>query len=79
MDFMYFSGYVTFAYLWTWIAKTAIDQLKNEPNYSTFYEPKIKTAQFYFKKILPRAQMHVEGINGGLDVLMQHKEDEFVF
>lgn len=79
VDFMYFSGYVTFAYLWAWMAKTAIDQLKNEPNDSAFYEAKIKTAQFYFKKILPRAQMHIEVINGGLDVLMQHKEDEFVF
>ncbi len=79
VDFMYFSGYVTFAYLWAWMEKTAIDQLKNQPSDSAFYEAKVKTSQFYFKKILPRAQMHVEIINGGLDVLMQHKEEEFIF
>lgn len=79
VDFMYFSGYVTFAYLWAWMEKTAIDQLKNQPSDSAFYEAKVKTSQFYFKKILPRAQMHVEVINGGLDVLMQHKEEEFIF
>ncbi|HFP7024665.1 TPA: acyl-CoA dehydrogenase C-terminal domain-containing protein [Acinetobacter baumannii] len=79
VDFMYFSGYVTFAYLWAWMEKTAIDQLEKEPSDFAFYEAKIKTAQFYFKKILPRAQMHVEMINGGLDVLMQHREDEFIF
>ncbi|MDN8286296.1 acyl-CoA dehydrogenase C-terminal domain-containing protein [Acinetobacter baumannii] len=79
VDFMYFSGYVTFAYLWAWMEKTALDQLKTQPSDSAFYEAKIKTAQFYFKKILPRAQMHVEVINGGLDVLMQHKEEEFIF
>lgn len=79
VDFMYFSGYVTFAYLWAWMEKTAIDQLKNQPSDSAFYEAKVKTSQFYFKKILPRAQMHVEIINGGLDVLMLHKEEEFIF
>lgn len=79
VDFMYFSGYVTFAYLWAWMEKTAIDQLKNQPSDSAFYEAKVKTSQFYFKKILPRAQMHVEVINGGLDVLMQHREEEFIF
>jgi len=79
VDFMYFSGYVTFAYLWAWMEKTAIDQLKNQPSDPAFYEAKVKTSQFYFKKILPRAQMHVEIINGGLDVLMQHTEEEFIF
>lgn len=79
VDFMYFSGYVTFAYLWAWMEKTAIDQLKNQPSDSAFYKAKVKTSQFYFKKILPRAQMHVEVINGGLDVLMQHREEEFIF
>ncbi|WP_374527260.1 acyl-CoA dehydrogenase C-terminal domain-containing protein [Acinetobacter sp.] len=68
-----------FAYLWAWMEKTALDQLKTQPSDSAFYEAKIKTAQFYFKKILPRAQMHVEVINGGLDVLMRHKEEEFIF
>ena len=44
-----------------------------------FYEAKIKTAQFYFKKILPRTKGHVEAIDGGLDVLMQMDVESFAF
>ncbi|MBK8969906.1 MAG: acyl-CoA dehydrogenase C-terminal domain-containing protein [Hahellaceae bacterium] len=79
VDFMYFSGYVTLAYLWAWMAQTAAEKIESGVSEVAFYEAKIKTAQFYFSKILPRAQMHVEVINGGVDVIRQMHEHEFAF
>lgn len=79
VDFMYFSGYATFAYLWTWMAQTAADEIEKGTTDAAFYQAKIKTAQFYFARILPRAQMHIEVINGGIDVIRQMQEEEFAF
>lgn len=79
VDFMYFSGYTTMAYLWAWMAATASEKLEAGVSDPAFYEAKIKTAQFYFGKILPRAQMHREVINGGVDVIVQVKDEEFAF
>jgi len=76
---MYFSGYATFAYLWTWMAQTAADEIEKGTTDAAFYQAKIKTAQFYFARILPRAQMHIEVINGGIDVIRQMQEEEFAF
>ncbi|HEX5278064.1 MAG TPA: acyl-CoA dehydrogenase C-terminal domain-containing protein, partial [Fluviicoccus sp.] len=36
---------------------------------AAFYKAKVQTAQFYFKKILPRTKAHVEIIDAGLESL----------
>ena len=79
VDFMYFSGYVTMGYLWAWMAKVAQDKLAAGTTEEAFYKAKIQTAQFYFKKILPRAKAHVEVIDAGLDTLMAIDADNFAF
>ncbi len=79
VDYLMYSGYVTLAYLWALMAKTAQDKIAAGEGDKAFYEAKIKTAQFYFKKILPRTKAHVEAIDGGLDVLMQMDVDSFAF
>lgn len=79
VDFMYFSGYVTLAYLWARMAQVAQETLAAGTSEEAFYKAKIQTAQFYFKKILPRTKSHVDIIEGGLDVLMQMDADAFAF
>ena len=79
VDYLYYSGYVTLAYLWALMAKTAQEKLAAGSPEEVFYKAKIQTAQFYFKKILPRTQSHVAVIDGGLDVLMQMDVDAFAF
>ncbi|MEL0029118.1 MAG: acyl-CoA dehydrogenase C-terminal domain-containing protein, partial [Perlucidibaca sp.] len=79
VDYLMYSGYVTLAYLWALMAKTAQDKIAAGEGDKAFYEAKIKTAQFYFKKILPRTKAHVEAIDGGLDVLMQMDVESFAF
>ena len=78
-DYMMYSGYVTLGYLWAWMAKVAQDKIAAGEGDAAFYEAKIKTAQFYFKKILPRTQSHADIIDGGVDVLMQLHADAFAF
>lgn len=79
VDYMMYSGYVTLAYLWAWMAKVAQDKIAAGEGDKAFYEAKIKTAQFYFKKILPRTKAHVDAIDGGVDVLMQMDAECFAF
>jgi hypothetical protein len=79
VDYLYFSGYVTLAYLWASMAKLAQDKLAAGTSEEAFYKAKVQTAQFYFKKILPRTKGHVDAIDGGLDVLMQMDVDAFAF
>ncbi len=79
VDYMYFSGYVTLAYLWARMALVAQQKLAEGSTETGFYNAKIKTAQFYFKKILPRVRSHVDVIAGGLDTLMALDAEDFAF
>jgi hypothetical protein len=78
-DYMMYSGYVLLGYLWAWMAKVAQDKIAAGEGDVAFYEAKVKTAQFYFKKILPRTQSHADIIDGGVDVLMQLDAEAFAF
>lgn len=77
VDYLYFAGYVTFAYLWARMALVAQQAIAAGTTEDGFYNSKILTARFYFKKMLPRAKMHVEVIDGGLEPLMTMPVDDF--
>ena len=79
VDYMYFSGYVTLAYVWAWMAATAQQRLTENPAQSDFYRAKVQTAQFYYRKVLPRARAHVACIEGGLEAIQQMPAEAFVF
>lgn len=79
VDYTYFSGYVTMAYIWAWSAKVALDKLKLNPPEAAFYQAKVQTAQFYFKKILPRVYTHLELLETGAEVVLQMDEEAFAF
>ncbi|PTQ89030.1 acyl-CoA dehydrogenase C-terminal domain-containing protein [Agitococcus lubricus] len=79
VDYMMFSGYVTLAYLWAWMAQVAQAKLAAGEGDAAFYQAKVQSAQFYFKKILPRTKAHVEVIDGGAETLMQMTADGFAF
>ena len=79
VDYLYFSGYVTLAYLWARMALVAQQQITAGSTEVDFYNAKILTARFYFKKILPRVRSHVEVIAGGLEPLMALDPEHFAF
>jgi alkylation response protein AidB-like acyl-CoA dehydrogenase len=74
VDFLMYSGYVLLAYFW---AQTYQSADKGGRFGQSFYNGKKKTCEFYFKRILPRAQCHVETMLSGSDNLMLMNDDEF--
>lgn len=74
VDFLMYSGYVLLAYFWAQIYQSAE---KGGRFGQSFYNGKMKTCEFYYKRILPRADAHVKTMLSGSNNLMQMKEDEF--
>ncbi len=64
VDFLMFSGYVMMAYFWAQQAVVASEKLEagNGQETPEFYKAKIKVADFYFDRLLPRAQGHAESM-----------------
>lgn len=79
VDYLYYSGYVTLAYFWAKMARIAQQQLADGSTEIGFYTAKIKTARFYFSKILPRVHSHVAILATGVEPLMSLDADDFIF
>ena len=79
VDYMYFSGYVTLAYLWARMVAVSQQALANGTTETSFYDAKIKTAQFYFSKLLPRTRTYVARIDTGAEPYMSMNVDQFAF
>ena len=79
VDYLMYSGYICLAFFWTLMAKTAQEKLAAGTTEEAFYKTKIATADFYFKRILPRTMAHKGAIEGGLECLMAIDQDKFLF
>ena len=79
VDYMYFSGYVTLAYLWAQMALVAQQTLAAGTTDVDFYNAKVTTARFYFKKILPRVRSHVDVLSTGVAPLFELDAEHFAF
>ncbi|WP_201536501.1 acyl-CoA dehydrogenase C-terminal domain-containing protein [Psychrobacter ciconiae] len=79
VDYLYFSGYVTLAYLWARMALVAQTAIDNGSEEAAFYDAKIKTAQFYFAKLLPRSTTYVQRIATGVEPFMSMDVEQFAF
>ncbi|MCG8611665.1 MAG: acyl-CoA dehydrogenase C-terminal domain-containing protein, partial [Pseudomonadales bacterium] len=79
VDYLMYSGYITMAYFWARMALVAQQKLAEGSSEAGFYQAKVQTAQFYFKRILPRTSSHAESLAGGAEVLMQMDVENFVF
>ena len=73
VDYLMFSGYVTLAYFWARAVAVATPKATED-----FYHAKLQTAQFYYKKLLPRTTSLVETINHGADAVMAMDEKHFI-
>lgn len=79
VDYLMYSGYLTLAYFWAKMVKVAQDKLAAGDADKAFYEAKIKTARFYFQRILPRANGHAACVANGADSMMALDSDDFAF
>ena len=59
-DYLMYSGFVMMGYHWAQMAFVADAALKKGqgPESEAFYRAKVETAQFYFERLLPRANAH---------------------
>ncbi|WP_353170161.1 acyl-CoA dehydrogenase C-terminal domain-containing protein [Acinetobacter rudis] len=81
VDYLMFSGYAMMAYFWAQQAATASEMLETGKGKETteFYKAKIKVADFYFERLLPRAQGHAESMVNPSSTLTSLPADHFSF
>ena len=79
VDFLQYSAYVLLAALWLQAAARAQEALDGGSGEGDFYRAKLRSADFYLRRILPRASMHREALLGGADCLMALPEEHFSF
>jgi len=77
-DYLMYAGYVSLAYGWAQAARTAHRALAAGSGERDFYQAKLQTAAFYYRRILPRTRMHVAGITSGADSLMDMPAEAFL-
>nr|WP_298164795.1 acyl-CoA dehydrogenase C-terminal domain-containing protein [uncultured Pseudomonas sp.] len=79
VDFLQYSAYVLLAGFWLQAAARAQDALDAGTGEAAFYQAKLHSAQFYLRRVLPRASGHREALLGGADCLMAMPEQSFAF
>jgi alkylation response protein AidB-like acyl-CoA dehydrogenase len=79
VDYLYFSSYVVFAYLWARMAQVAHERLEVGTQEEAFYKAKLTTAKFFYQKLLHRTQSHAAAIESGAESVMELDQDAFVF
>jgi hypothetical protein len=82
VDYLMLSGYITLAYMWIKMAKTAQTAqtaLDSNADETDFYQAKLQTAEFYFERILPKAHGHLACLGNGAKSLMTMKAEHFQF
>lgn len=72
-DYIMYSGYVTLAYFWARAAEVAMQNLENDKR---FYQSKLKTARFYYERILPRTKSLAVTMKSGAKNVMDFDIDE---
>ncbi len=68
---------VAMGYMWIQMAKVAQEKLSEGADNKEFYEAKIKTARFFFARMLTEADWHFKAVMSGAETLMELKENEF--
>jgi len=79
VDYLYFSSYVVFAYLWARMAQVAHEKLESGKQEEAFYKAKLTTAKFFYQKLLHRTQSYAASIDSGADAVMELDQDAFAF
>jgi alkylation response protein AidB-like acyl-CoA dehydrogenase len=79
MDYLQLTGYLCLAWCWAWMASVSAAALKSGSPDPAFHRAKLATARFYFQRILPRAEAHLDAMGAGARSLMELPADDFSF
>jgi len=75
VDYLMYAGYVSLAFMWARMVSVALDGDADD----AFLQAKVKTANFYYQRLLPRTESHKIAMLNGADSLMDMPEDAFAF
>ena len=79
VDYLMYSGYIMMGYFWAKMAQAAYEKLAGEVDNRDFYRAKIKTAEFYFERMLPRTKSLAKTMMADPKSLMQLDEELLSF
>jgi hypothetical protein len=79
MDYLQLTGYLCLAWCWARMAAVSTAALKKGGAEAEFHEAKLATARFYFQRLLPRAEAHLDALGAGADSLMGLPAEHFAF
>ena len=79
VDFMWYSGYITLGYYWLRMAIVANKAIAAGKDTDGFYLAKVQTAEFYFERVLPRAESHATMMLAKPASIMQMKSEHMWF
>jgi hypothetical protein len=77
VDFLMYGGYIILGHMWAQMALVAQQKIA-EGSTDPIYASKLTTAKYYFKRLLPRTEMHKAGMLAGAEEVMALGEEEFV-
>ncbi len=81
VDYLMYSGYVMMGYFWALQAERAAALIASGEGAESveFYRAKIDTAEFYFERLLPRADTHYSAALASTHSVMQIDQEHFSF
>lgn len=79
-DYLMYSGFVMMGHFWLKQAIVANEKLaKGGKDSAEFYKAKLQTAEFYFERLLPRADGHKKSMLSPTSAIMQMDNAHFSF
>ena len=73
-DYLQLFGLTAFGYMWAMMAKTALDHAgSGDP----FYANKLKTARYFFERVLPETSAHLAKVKTGSEAMMALEPEAF--
>lgn len=77
VDFLMYSGYAYMAFMWAKMSSVAQAQLNAGKGDTKFLQEKLHTADFFFERMLPQADVHAKTIGASVESVMAMPEDYF--
>ena len=74
VEYLHTFGYTAYAYMWARMAKVALAASADSDG---FYQAKLSTARFFFKRLLPRIHSLSESVRAGSEVLFELDAAQF--
>lgn len=78
VDYLMYSGYITVGYMWLKMAVVAQQKLDDGSTEIAFYQAKLKTAGFYFDRLMTRTRSLASAMETGADNLMSMSVEQFL-